>query len=85
MDNQTLINLSIGGFGGLISFLISRLWEAVRDLQKSDKDIADKVSSIEVLVAGKYVTQDKFDGVVNKLFEKIDKISDLLQNKADRP
>lgn len=85
MENQTLINLAIGGFGGLISFLISRLWEAVRDLQKSDKDIADKVSSIEVLVAGKYVTQDKFDGVVNKLFEKIDKISDLLQKKADRP
>lgn len=85
MDSQTLINIAIGGFGGLISFLISRLWEAVRDLQNSDKEIADKVSSIEVLVAGKYVTQDKFDAVVNKLFEKIDKISDLLQKKADRP
>lgn len=60
------------------------LHESVRDLQEADKRLADKVSSIEVLVAGNYVKRDDFDKSVEAIFRKLDRIEDKLDGKADK-
>ena len=84
MDYQTLFNIA----GGLVGFLggwwMKVLHESVRDLQDADKRLVDKVSSIEVLVAGNYVKRDDFDKSVEAIFRKLDRIEDKLDGKADK-
>lgn len=72
-----LVNLIIGG-------IIKAMWDSYKDLKRTDKELADKVGKIEVLVAGEYVKRDDFDKVANILFAKLDKISDKLDQKADK-
>jgi len=81
---QELINWLVGGFGALVGFLLKVMWEAVKDLQSADLELTSKVNSIEVLVAGNYVSRDEFDKVISRLFLKLDVIDDKLTRKADR-
>lgn len=60
------------------------LHDSVRDLQDADKRLADKVSSIEVLVAGNYVKRDDLDKSVDAIFRKLDRIEDKLDGKVDK-
>jgi len=82
--DQTLINWLLGGFGALIGFLLNTVWQAVKDLQAADKSLVEKVSQIEVLVAGAYVRKDEFQDNINALFAKLDKIEDKIDRKADK-
>jgi hypothetical protein len=81
---QSIINWLLAGFGALIGFLLNAVWQAVKDLQIADKEMADKVGQIEVLVAGNYLRRDDFEHTVEALFKKLDKIEDKLDGKADK-
>lgn len=83
MDQQ-FFNWVIGSLGALLGFLLNAVWQAVKDLQDADKDLADKVSKIEVLVAGDYVKKDEFNSRIDALFGKLDRIEDKIDNKADK-
>lgn len=83
--DQTLINWLLGGFGALIGFLLNVVWQSVKDLQTADKQLATKVSEIEVLVAGDYVKKDEFSDLGKALFAKLDKIEDKIDRKVDKP
>lgn len=82
--DQSLINWLIAAFGGVLGFLLHAVWDAVKDLQKADKEMAEKVSNIEVLVAGNYVKKDEFERIINRLFDKLDHIEEKLDGKVDR-
>jgi len=82
--DQTIINWILAGFGGLVGFLLNSVWQAVKDLQTADKELATKVSEIEVLVAGAYVKKDELTSSVNALFAKLDRIEDKIDKKADK-
>lgn len=82
--DQIIINWLLAGFGALIGFLLNAVWQAVKDLQKADTTLADKVGKIEVLVAGAYVKRDEFDRALNRLFEKLDHIEMKIDKKADK-
>jgi len=82
--DQTLINWMLAGFGGLIGFMLNIVWQSVKDLQKTDKELAEKVGGIEILVAGAYVRKDEFTQNVQALFTKLDRIEDKLDKKADK-
>lgn len=82
--DQTIINWLLAGFGALIGFLLNAVWQAVKDLQETDKSLASKVAEIEVLVAGAYVRKDEFTQSVNALFSKLDRIEDKLDKKVDK-
>jgi hypothetical protein len=84
MDYQTLFNIAGGLAGFLGGWWMKVLHESVRDLQESDKKLAEKVSQIEVLVAGNYVRRDDFDKSVEAIFRKLDRIEDKLDGKADK-
>ena len=84
MDLQSAFNLAIGVAGTLGGWWLKVVWDAVRDLQDTDKALAEKVASIEVLVAGRYITREEFNTVVNRLFEKLDHIQTSVAGKADR-
>lgn len=82
--DQTLINWLLGGFGGLIGFLLHMIWQAVKDLQKADTELAAKVGEIEVLVAGAYVKRTELDAHMSAIMYKLDKIVDKLDTKVDK-
>ena len=82
--SQELINWVLGGFGTVLGFITKAIWDAVKDLQSSDKDLADKVSRIEVLVAGEYVKKDEFNSIMMRIFEKLDHIEAKIDNKQDK-
>lgn len=82
--DQGLINWLLAGFGTLIGFLLSAVWQAVKDLQDADKQLTDKVGRIEVLVAGDYVKRETFDRLSDALFTKLDRIENKLDGKVDK-
>jgi len=82
--DQTFINWLLSGVGALIGFLLNAVWQAVKDLQKADKALAERVGEIEVLVAGSYITKTDFTSVTDAIFRKLDRIEDKLDGKADK-
>lgn len=84
MDSQSIINWAFTALGALISFILKVIWDAVKDLQTSDKELADKVQHIEVLVAGQYVKRDDMDKLGTAIFTKLDRIEAKLDGKVDK-
>lgn len=81
---QSFFNWAFGIANIAIGFVLKVMWDSYKELKMADSLLADKVNSIEVLVAGQYVKRDDFDRVANAIFIKLDKISDKLDQKADR-
>lgn len=78
VEYQVLFDIAIGVVGVLGGWTLNTVWSAVKDLQEADKELAAKVGAIEVLVAGQYVTRDEFNQVLNQVFERLDRIRDLI-------
>lgn len=81
---QTIFNWSVGVVGALGGWVLKTMWEALKDLQIADKEIANKVSGIEVLVAGTYVTRDELTRTIQAMMSKLDRIEDKLDHKVDK-
>ena len=81
---QEFYNWILTGFSAVLGFLLHAVWEATKDLQRADTELTKRVSEIEVLVAGNYVTRHEFDRVIDKLFNKLDAIEMKLDKKADK-
>jgi len=84
MDPQSIFDIAISVIGALGGWILKTIWDAIKELQKDDKELSEKLSHVEVLVAGGYVKVDKFDMVVNKIFDKLDKIDSKLDKKVDK-
>lgn len=83
-DYQVLFNIVIGILSAMGGWMLNTMWVSLKDLQSADAKLAEKVSAIEVLVAGQYVTREEFTTTMNTLFLKLDKIQDAINSKADR-
>lgn len=81
VEYQVLFDVAIGVIGVLGGWTLNTVWAAVKDLQEADKELAEKVGQIEVLVAGRYVTRDEFNQVLNQVFERLDRIRDLVSQR----
>ena len=84
MDFQELFNIAMGFIMAIFGWFLRISWESMTSLQKQDRDLADKVARIEVLVAGEYVKKDEFDRAVQRLFDKLDHIEMKIDQKADK-
>lgn len=83
-DYQTLFNIVIGLLGAIGGWWLNAMWTSIKELQSMDRDLAEKVGSIEVLVAGRYVTREEFNHTLSQVFAKLDRIIDAVNQKADR-
>ena len=81
MDFQTAFNIAAGIAGGFGGWLLNNLFLSMRDLSKADTELAAKVSSIEVLVAGQYVKRDEFNSKIDAVFNKLESIEDKLDKR----
>lgn len=82
--DQTFFNIAVAVAGSLGGWWLKVMWEAVKDLQDADKVLAEKVGSIEILVAGSYMSKHDFDKIAAAIFAKLDKIEDKLDRKVDK-
>jgi uncharacterized coiled-coil protein SlyX len=83
-DYQVLFNIVIGILSAMGGWMLNTMWVSLKDLQAADTKLAEKVSAIEVLVAGQYVTREEFNTTMSAMFMKLDKIQDTLNTKVDR-
>lgn len=86
MDDITgfIVNGLFGLLAMIFGWMLKTLWGTVKDLQESDKELAEKVNSIEVLVVGDYVKREEFQGALNRIFMKLDAIENKIDQKADK-
>lgn len=76
---QELFNVVFSVACVLAGWCLKILWSTMSDLQKSDKQILDKMSRIEVLVAGSYVKREDYQKTMERLFERLDTLSERLR------
>jgi len=86
MSNETQIffDVAVAVIGAMGGWILNTVWNAVKELQKADKELAEKVGEIEVLVAGRYMTREEFNHTLSQVFGKLDTIRDMIAMKADR-
>jgi len=82
--SQEIFNIAIGLISTLGGWWLKVMWDSLKELQAADKDLVEKVSRIEVLVAGNYVRREEFDRAVERLFVKLDSIELKIDAKADK-
>ena len=75
-----IINWIIGLGGTVIGIFIKSMLDSIKDLQRSDKEMSERVGSIEVLVAGTYVKRDE----LRELMRKLEQIDAKLDRKANK-
>jgi len=78
--DQNFINILIAVVGVLMGWVLKVIWEGIKDLRADGTVRDNRLTELEILVAGKYVTRDDFSIVISKL----DDIRDRLALKADR-
>ena len=78
MFDQTLFNYALALCGALGGWVLKVIWDAVKDLQAADKVLVEKVNTIEILIAGNYMSKSDFDKIAAAIFAKLDKIDDKL-------
>ena len=84
MFDQTVFNIALAITGFLGGWVLKVVWDAVKDLQAADKVLVEKVNTIEILIAGNYMSKQDFDKIAIAIFAKLDKIEDKLDKKADK-
>lgn len=77
MDQQTIINLAAGACLAVLGWFARVIWEAVAELRRD-------IHSIEVELPSAYVRKDEFSEALRIIFEKLDRIADKLDDKADK-
>lgn len=84
MDTSHVFDVLLGFVNLLAGFVLHSLWQAVKDLQRADSNLADKVNSIEVLVAGQYVKREYFESKMEALFAKLEHMENKFDDKLDK-
>jgi len=83
-EYQFFFNVATAIVSVTFGWVLNTIWGSLKDLQTADKALVDKVAAIEILVAGRYVTRDEFNIALTAISSKLDRIQDLLSQKADR-
>lgn len=83
-EYQIFFDVGVAVIGAMGGWILNTVWNAVKELQRADKELAEKVGEIEVLVAGRYITREEFNNTFNQVFERLDRIRDMIAMKADR-
>jgi phosphate uptake regulator len=79
-----IFNIAYGLISALGGWVLNNLKSSIDDLRKSDADLEQKLHEVDKLVAGQYVRRDELDKSLTIIFNKLDKIVDLLASKADK-
>ena len=82
--DQNVFNIIVAICGFLGGWCMKLLYDQIKCLQDDGRRYADKVASMEVLIAGQYVTLAQFNSFIDGVNRKLDNISDKIDRKADK-
>ena len=86
---NVLLNVIIIVGGAIVSFFLRGMRDTITDLKTTDIGLQSKVSAIEVMIAGNYVTRSEFqrafDQLSGALFSKLDRMEVKIDHKTDKP
>tara|TARA_R110000787_G_scaffold36714_7_gene93577 strand:+ start:11368 stop:11631 length:264 start_codon:yes stop_codon:yes gene_type:complete len=77
---NAIFTLSAVAFG----WILNTMWGAVKDMQKADREIADKVAAVEILVVGKFVPRHEFMALMMEVKDGLRRIEDKMDGKVDK-
>lgn len=84
MDQHTIVE----GLLGLVAFFggifVRGLNESIKSLHEQDAALTKQLNEMSTLVAGDYLKTEKFEAIMVRLFEKVERINDKLDVKADK-
>ncbi len=83
-DYQILFNSAFAALLLIIGWIMRAMFETLRDLRRKDQDIYDKVSTLAVQIPEKYVLKTEMSKLVDRLFDKLDRIENKIDTKADK-
>ena len=84
MSPQELVNTLFALVGVLGGWWMKAMWDAIKELEKADRELSKQVGDLKVLVAGDYVRTERFDTLSSALFSKLDRIENKLDQKVDK-
>lgn len=84
IDYQAGFNIAITLAAFLGGWVLNSIRDSVRSLHTSDVELSAKVQSIEVLVAGQYVTHTTLDKRCAELYTVLARIESKIDGKADK-
>lgn len=76
---QSFWNWIFGAANIGIGAVLKWVWDAHKELRDADKELAEKVNKMEVLVAGQYITREEFERAIQRIFDKLDSIELKIQ------
>lgn len=82
--SQNFINIGLMFISTVFGWVFKFLYDKLRELQTADLQLAEKVQSIELLVAGTYIKRTEMEKMYDALFSKLDRIENKLDGKADK-
>ena len=77
MDFQLGFNITTGAICIFSGWFGKTIWSAVRELTSD-------ITSFRLEVAGDYIRKDDFNRIAERIYDKLDLISDKLDKKVDR-
>lgn len=84
LDHLRNIDGILAGLNLLIGWGLKVIWDSLRELKTTDIRLTEKVSSIEVLIAGQYVKRAELAEELRDINESLQRIFDKLDAKADK-
>lgn len=87
MGWQTVVEVALavlGLFSTLVGFIVKSMQAEMKEMREKYNTHTDKISDIEVLVAGVYVTRQEMKQEMTEVNRKLDSIIDKIATKADR-
>lgn len=84
VEPQTLMNLVAGGAAALISLVVKMLHGRISRIEENHDRLRREHAGMRELVASDYVKSERFDTTTARIFEKLDRIEDKIDRKADK-
>lgn len=82
--DQNLFNIIVSVTGVFGGWILKTIWDAVKELQQSDKELTDRIHELDKVVAGDYVRRDYLDAKITALLAKLDALTEVIHKKADK-
>jgi hypothetical protein len=78
LDAQTLINVALAAVLATLGWFARQVWDAVKALQRD-------VHALEVDLPTTYVSKTEFSDTMKRIENMLQRISDKMDDKADKP
>lgn len=84
LEPQSVINALFAVVGFLGGWILNSIRRSIDRLRRDHSDQAIRIQEVELLVRGDYVRRDELDRFSVRLFQKLDRIEDKMDGKADK-